>query len=193
MTKPRRCAIYARVSTDEQDESLQLTALQEFVSHREWELKTTYVDHGVSSRSVRPEFERMMKDANKRRFDVIAVWKFDRFARSTRELVFALEQFQTLGIDFVSVTQVIDTSGPMGKLVFSVLAAIAEFERELIRERVVAGMKEAQRQGKHCGRPAREFDVEKAAGLRKAGLSWRKLALATGVPMHLLRNRLALG
>jgi DNA invertase Pin-like site-specific DNA recombinase len=122
MVKSRRCAIYARVSTDEQDESLQLTALQEFVSQRGWELKATYIDHGVSSRSVRPELERMMKDAHKRRFDVVAVWKFDRFARSTRELVFALDQFQALGIDFVSVTQAIDTSGPMGKLVFSVLA-----------------------------------------------------------------------
>jgi DNA invertase Pin-like site-specific DNA recombinase len=104
MTKPMPCAIYARVSKDEQDESLQLTALQEFVSQRGWELKATYVDHGVSSRSIRPELERMMRDAHKRRFDVVAVWKFDRFARSTRELVFALEQFQTLGIDFVSVT-----------------------------------------------------------------------------------------
>jgi len=131
-----------------------------------------------------------MRDAQKRRFDVIAIWKFDRFARSTRELVFALEQFQALGIDFVSVTQSIDTSGPMGKLVFSVLAAIAEFERELIRERVVAGMKEAQRRGKHCGRPARVFDIEKAAELRQAGLSWRKLEAETGVPVHLLRTRL---
>ncbi len=192
MAKPKRCAIYARVSTDEQDESLQLTALSEFVSQRGWELKGAYVDHGVSSRSVRPELERMMRDAHKGRFDVITVWKFDRFARSTRELVFALEQFQVLGIDFVSVTQAIDTSGPMGKLVFSVLAAIAEFERELIRERVKAGMKEARRRGKHCGRPARGFDVVKAAELRQSGLSWRKLAVATGVPMHLLRTRLAL-
>jgi DNA invertase Pin-like site-specific DNA recombinase len=78
----------------------------------------------------------------------------------------------------------------MGKLVFSVLAAIAEFARELIRERVVAGMKEAQRQGKHCGRPAREFDTEKASELRQGGLSWRKLAAETGVPVHLLRARL---
>jgi DNA invertase Pin-like site-specific DNA recombinase len=191
MTKPKRCVIYARVSTEDQDESLQLTDLREFVSQRRWELKSTYVDHGVSSRSVRPELERMMRDAHKRRFDVIAVWKFDRFARSTRELVFALEQFHALGIDFVSVTQAIDTSGPMGKLVFSVLAAIAEFERELIRERVVAGIQEARRRGKHCGRPPKEFDIEKAAELRQSGLSWRKLASATGVPVHLLRARLA--
>jgi len=191
MAKPRRCAIYARVSTDEQDESLQLTALRDLVSQRGWELKAEYVDHGVSSRSVRPELERLKSDAHKRHFDVVAVWKFDRFARSTRELVFALEQFQALGIDFVSVTQSIDTSGPMGKLVFSVLAAIAEFERELIRERVKAGMKEAQRRGKHCGRPVIEFDVKKASELRQLGWSWRKLVLATGVPMHLLRARLA--
>ena len=117
--------------------------------------------------------------------------KFVRFARSTRELVFALEQFQALGIAFISVTQAVDTSGPMGKLVFSVLAAIAEFERDLIRERVIAGMTEARRQGKHCGRPAIEFNVGGAAQLRRDGMSWRKLASATGVPVHLLRTRLA--
>jgi len=191
MAKAKRVAVYARVSTDGQDESMQLTALREMVTQRGWELKAEYVDHGVSSRDVRPQLEKLMRDAHKRKFDVVAVWKFDRFARSTRELVFALEQFQALGIDFLSVTQAIDTSGPMGKLVFSVLAAIAEFERELIRERVVAGMKEAQRRGKHCGRPAKEFDIEKAVALRRAGLSWRKLASATGVPVHLLRTRLA--
>jgi DNA invertase Pin-like site-specific DNA recombinase len=193
MIKTRRCAVYARVSTDDQDESLQLTALQEFVSQRRWDLKAEYVDHGVSSRDVRPQLERLMKDAHKGKFDVVAVWKFDRFARSTRELVFALEQFQSWGIDFVSVTQSIDTSGPMGKLVFSVLAAIAEFERSLIAERVIAGMQEARRKGKHCGRPAKEFDVERAAELRRTGLSWRKLAGSTGMPIHLLRARLANG
>jgi DNA invertase Pin-like site-specific DNA recombinase len=103
-------------------------------------------------------------------------------------LVFALEQFHAMGIDFVSVTQAIDNSGPMGKLVFSVFAAIAEFERELIGERVVAGMKEVGRQGKHCGRPAKEFDVENAAELRQTGLSWRKLEAVTGVP-YISRDR----
>ena len=132
-----------------------------------------------------------MRDAQKHRFDCVAVWKFDRFARSTRELVFALEQFEALGISFVSVTQSIDTSGPMGRLVFSVLAAIAEFERDLIRERVIAGMQEAKRRGKHCGRPLIEYDVHQAEELRKAGMSWRKLSARTGVPVHLLRARLS--
>jgi DNA invertase Pin-like site-specific DNA recombinase len=190
MAKAKRVAIYARVSTDNQDESMQLTALREMVIQRGWELKAEYVDHGVSSRDVRPHLENLMRDAHKRKFDVVAVWKFDRFARSTRELVFALEQFQSWGIDFVSVTQAIDTGGPMGRLVFSVLAAIAEFERDLIRERVVAGMREARRRGKHCGRPAIEFDVASAAELRRGGLSWRRLASVTGVPVHLLRARL---
>jgi DNA invertase Pin-like site-specific DNA recombinase len=161
------------------------------VIQRCWELKEEYVDHGVSSRDVRPQLERLMKDARKHKFDVVGVWKFDRFARSTRELVFALEQFQNLGIDFVSVTQSIDTSGPMGRLVFSVLAAIAEFERDLIRERVIAGIREARKKGKHCGRPAIAFDVDSAADLRKGGLSWRKLSSATGVAVHLLRARLS--
>ena len=191
MTKPKRVAIYARVSTDEQDEGMQMTALREMAINRGWELTREYVDHGVSSRNVRPQLENLMRDASKQKFDVVAVWKFDRFARSTRELVFALEQFQAVGIDFISVTQAIDTSGPMGRLVFSVLAAIAEFERDLIRERVLAGMREAKRKGKHCGRPMIEFDVDQAAGLRRTGMSWRKLATSTGVPVHLLRARLS--
>ncbi len=191
MSKPKRVAIYARVSTDNQDEGMQLTALREMVIQRGWELTREYVDHGVSSRDVRPQLEMLMNDAQKHRFDVVAVWKFDRFARSTRELVFALEQFQSWDIAFVSVTQSIDTSGPMGRLVFSVLAAIAEFERDLIRERVIAGMREARRRGKHCGRPMIEFDVDRAVELRKGGLSWRRLASETGVPVHLLRARLS--
>ena len=191
MTKAKRAALYARVSTDDQDESMQLNELRQMVVQRGWELKGEYVDHGVSSRSVRPQLEALMRDAQKHKFDVVAVWKFDRFARSTRELVFALEQFQSWGIDFVSFTQSVDTSGSMGRLVFSVLAAIAEFERDLIRERVIAGMKEAKRRGKHCGRPMIEFNMDQAAELRKNGLSWRKLASATGVPVHLLRARLA--
>jgi DNA invertase Pin-like site-specific DNA recombinase len=191
MNKVKRVAIYARVSTDEQDEGLQLSALRELAIQRGWELKAEYIDHGVSSRNVRPQLENLMRDAQKHKFDVVAVWKFDRFARSTRELVFALEQFQSWGIDFVSVTQSIDTSGPMGRLVYAVLAAIAEFERDLIRERVVAGMREARRKAKHCGRPMIEFDVDQAAELRRAGMSWRKLATSTGVPVHLLRARLS--
>ena len=112
MNKVKRVAIYARVSSEEQDESMQLTALRELAIQRGWELKAEYIDHGVSSRNVRPQLESLMRDAQKHKFDVVAVWKFDRFARSTRELVFALEQFQSWGIDFVSVTQSIDTSGP---------------------------------------------------------------------------------
>jgi putative DNA-invertase from lambdoid prophage Rac len=179
------------VSTDEQDEGMQLTALRELASQRGWQLVAEYVDHGVSSRKVRPQLETLMRDAQKHKFDAVAVWKFDRFARSTRELVFALEQFENWGIAFVSATQGIDTSGPMGRLVFSVLAAIAEFERDLIRERVIAGMREARRKGKHCGRPMIGFDIDQAAELRRGGMSWRKMAAAMGVPVHLLRARLA--
>ena len=191
MSKIKRVALYARVSTDNQDESMQLTAMRDMISQRGWELKAEYVDHGVSSRDVRPQLEMLMKDAHKRKFDAVTVWKFDRFARSTKELVFALEQFQSLGVDFISITQAMDTSGPMGKLIFTVLASIAEFERDLIRERVIAGMRQARLQGKHCGRPMIEFDVDQAAGLRKGGMSWRRLASVTAVPVHLLRARLS--
>ena len=117
-----------------------------------------------------------MADAAKRRLDAVAVWKFDRFARSTRHLVTALEQFNALGVDFISLSESIDTSTPMGKMVFTVLAAVAELELSLIRERVVMGLERAKAQGKVLGRPRVETSEEQLLALSEQGLSSRQIA-----------------
>jgi DNA invertase Pin-like site-specific DNA recombinase len=122
-----------------------------------------------------------MADAQRRRFDVIGVWKFDRFARSVSHLLRALENFQSLGIQFVSLTEGIDTSTPAGKMVFTVLGAVAELERSLIAERVKAGMRNAKANGKHVGRPKIFVDRSQIARLRAAGVSWRAVAQQMGI------------
>ena len=155
-----RVAIYARVSTanNGQDPTMQTRELEEFCQHRGWNISGQYVDQGVSgAKDSRPELNRLMADAHLRRFDVIAVWKFDRFARSVSHLLRALEAFQALGIEFVSLSEQIDTSTPTGKMVFTILGAVAELERSLIVDRVRAGMRNARAKGKRIGRPPITF------------------------------------
>ncbi len=179
--KAKRAALYARVSDKKQDEAMQLTALREMAEARGYTI-TEYVDHAVSSRKLfRPERERLLKDARRRRIDLVMVWKFDRFARSVRELLESLEEFGSLGVDFLSYTELIDTTTTYGKLVFTVLGAVAEFERDLIRERVQAGVDEARRKGIQLGRPFEEFDLAKARDMRAKGASLRKIAEEVGV------------
>src|SRR5271168_657903 len=151
-----KIAIYARVSTKNgQDPEMQLAELREYIRNRKWKIAGEYVDKGISGASdSRPELNRLMADANRRRFDVVAVWKFDRFARSVSHLLRALETFRSLGIEFISVSESIDTSTPAGKMVFTVLGAVAELERSLIGERVKAGLRNAKAKGKKLGRPA---------------------------------------
>jgi DNA invertase Pin-like site-specific DNA recombinase len=151
-----RVAIYARVSTTNhgQDVTLQTRELAQFAQARGWRVVGSYVDEGISgSKDSRPELNRLMADAHKRRFDVVCVWRFDRFARSVSHLLRALETFKALGIDFVSFSEQMDTSTPAGKMVFTVLGAVAELERSLIVERVRAGMRNARAKGKRIGRP----------------------------------------
>src|SRR5215471_2118588 len=146
-----RAALYARVSTanNGQDPSLQTRELREYCERRGWQLAGEYVDVGISgAKEKRPELDRLMADAYKRRFDVVIVWKFDRFARSVSHLLRALETFKAPGIEFVSFSEQLDTSTPAGKLVFTVLGAVAELERSLIIERVRAGMRNAKAKGK---------------------------------------------
>jgi len=155
-----RVAIYARVSTSNngQDPSLQTRELKEYCDRRGWRLTGEYIDIGISgAKEKRPELDRLMADAHRRRFDAVVVWKFDRFARSVSHLLRALETFRALGIDFVSFSEQLDTSTPAGKLVFTVLGAVAELERSLIIERVRAGMRNAKANGKRIGRPARTY------------------------------------
>src|SRR5215467_2890045 len=136
-----RAAIYGRVSTmNGQDPTVQTRELREYCQRRGWEIVGEYVDVGISgAKEKRPELDRLLADAHRRRFDAIVVWKFDRFARSVSHLLRALETFQALGIEFVSLTEGVDTSTPAGKMVFTVLGAVAELERSLIAERAKAG------------------------------------------------------
>ena len=121
------------------------------------------------SKERRPELDRLMADAHRRRFDVVAVWKFDRFARSVSHLLRALETFRALGIEFVSLSEQIDTSTPMGKMVFTILGSVAELERSMIVERVKAGLRNARAKGKRLGRPRVVVDTFRIGRLRERG------------------------
>ena len=156
--------------------------LRQFAEARGWEIAGEYVDEGVNgSKDSRPQLDRMVADAHKRRFDVICVWRFDRFARSVSHLLRALETFKALGIDFVSFSEQMDTSTPAGKMVFTVLGAVAELERSLIVERVKAGLRNAKAKGKRLGRPQIVVDVRKVAALREQGRSWPQIAKQLGI------------
>ena len=179
-----RAAIYARVSTSNngQDPTMQTRELKEYCERRGWEIGGEYVDTGVSgSRERRPKLDRLMADAHRRRFDAVVVWKFDRFARSVSHLLRALETFKALGIEFVSLSEQMDTSTPTGKMVFTVLGAVAELERSLIAERVRAGLRNARAKGKKLGRPRKAVDCSRIASLRRSGASWEKVGEALGV------------
>ena len=137
---------------------MQTRELEEYCQRRNWGIAGTYVDRGVSgAKDSRPALNRLMADACQRRFDAVLVWKFDRFARSVSHLLRALETFHSLNIEFVSLSEQVDTSTRTGKMVFTVLGAVAELERSLIVERVKAGMRNARAKGKHIGRPPRTF------------------------------------
>jgi DNA invertase Pin-like site-specific DNA recombinase len=184
-----RTALYARVSTaNGQSPEMQLRELREYVARRGWEIAAEYVDVGISgTREKRPQLDKLLADAHRRRFDAVVVWRYDRFARSLRQLVNALEEFRALGIDFVSLREGVDTSTPNGRLVFGIFASIAEFERELIRDRVRAGLRNARAKGKRLGRPRLEVDGARVAALRRGGASWRAIAARLGVARGTVR------
>jgi DNA invertase Pin-like site-specific DNA recombinase len=189
-----RAAIYARVSTlnHGQDVNVQLRELRQFAEARGWQIAGEYIDAGVSgAKDSRPELNRLMADAHKRRFDVVCVWRFDRFARSVSHLLRALETFEALGIDFVSYSEQMDTSTPAGKMVFTVLGAVAELERSLIVERVRAGLRNARAKGKKLGRPRLVVDTAAIARLRSQGHSVREIADELGYSRSLVHKILA--
>ena len=140
------------------------------------------MDIGIGgTKEKRPELDRLMDDAHRRRFDVVVVWKFDRFARSVSHLLRALETFKAQGIEFVSLSEQLDTSTPAGKMVFTVLGAVAELERGLIVERVKAGLRNAKAKGKVLGRPKKILDTKRIATLRAKGVGWKRIAAEMGV------------
>ena len=174
-----RVASYARVSTlgKGQDAEVQLRELRQFAQARGWQIADEYTDSGVSgSKESRPELNRLLTDARRRKFDCVLVYRYDRFARSLRQLVNALEEFRSLGVDFVSLHEGVDTSTANGRLVFGIFASIAEFERELIRDRVKSGLANARAKGKRLGRPRKIVDAARIGQLRARGVSWRKIA-----------------
>ncbi len=190
-----KAALYARVSTSngQQSPEMQVRELREYCERRGWEVSGEYVDVGISgTKEKRPELNRLLADAHRRRFDAVVVWKFDRFARSVSHLLRALETFKALGIEFVSLSEQVDTSTPTGKMVFTVLGAVAELERSLIVERVKAGLRNAKAKGKKLGRPRVYLDRSRIAALRSQGLSWAKIAHQLGVGVGTL-YRMACG
>jgi DNA invertase Pin-like site-specific DNA recombinase len=169
----------------------QAVALREYAERRGFKIADEYRDEGISgSNDSRPALDRLMKDARGRKFDVVIVARFDRFARSVSHLLRALEEFDHIGIDFVSLSESIDTSTPMGKMIFTVLGAVAELERNLIKERVHMGISRARKQGKQLGRPKRIFDKVKALKLVQT-LSIREAARQLGVSRGVLERALS--
>ena len=187
----KRCAIYARVSTADQNPDMQMAELRAMAAQRKWDVIGEYVDHGISGTKVRrPELDRLQADVSRGKVDVVVVWKFDRFARSVRQLVLALEDFRTREVDFVSLRDGIDTSTPSGRFTFHVIAAVAELERELIRERTIAGVAAARKRGARLGRPRRSLDVDGAVILQAQGQSLRQIARQLGVGVATLVRRM---
>jgi DNA invertase Pin-like site-specific DNA recombinase len=188
-----RAAFYARVSTKNhhQDPEVQMRDLRAVCERKGWVLVDSYVDTGISgTKESRPELDRLMADAAAGKFDVVLVWKFDRFARSTAHLLKALDIFKTLGIDFVSTTEGIDTSTAVGKMVFTMLGAVAEMERSLTVERIRAGMRNAASKGHVPGRKCPSVDLNAARERIAAGESIRTIAPSLGVSPSLLSKRL---
>lgn len=180
----KRASLYMRVSTKGhgQTTDTQALALREYAERRGFDIIEEYRDEGISgSKDSRPALDRLMRDARARKFDVVIVARFDRFARSVSHLLRALDEFNHLGIDFVSLSESIDTSTPVGKMIFTVLGAVAELERNLIKERVHMGISRARKQGKPLGRPRVEVDALQVAGLRNRGMSWNEIASHLGI------------
>lgn len=186
----KKAALYARVSTNNgsQDTGVQLLQLRRYCAQRGWCIYKEYIDHISGAKEQRAGFQAMMADARQRKIDTVLVWKFDRFARSTKALITALEEFSTLDIDFISFSEQVDTSTPMGKAMFTMISAIAEFERSLIAERVSAGLARARERGVRIGRPRAGFDVNRALILKSEGRSWAELAKSLKVSSSTLRR-----
>lgn len=186
-----RVALYARVSTKEQNVDMQLRDLRTYCHARGYSEVFEYVDAGVSGvKDSRPELNRLMDDARKRRIDVVLCWRFDRFARSTGHLLQALDEFRGLGVQFVSFQENLDTSSPLGQALFTIVAAVAQLERDLIRERVTAGIRNARAAGRTFGRPKVVVDVKEILRLQGSGLSLRVIAQELGVGFGTVRDRL---
>ena len=199
----KRVAVYVRVSTAtkslrgddvgfDQNPEAQEQPLRDLIAQRGWVLCRVYSDRASRASERRPGLDLLMKDVRRGKFDVLVVWRFDRFASSVKQLVLALEELRDLGIDFVSHQESLDTSTPTGKVTFTIIAAMAELERSVSRERVVAGLHDAQhhgtKSGRSVGRPKVVFRRDLVPELRSQGLSWAEIARRTGGSVRTIRR-----
>lgn len=174
--KTKKCAIYLRVSTSAQTTESQKADLLTYSDRRCFDLVGVYEDVGISGAvERRPSLDRLMDDARKGKFDVVLVWRFDRFARSVKHLLLALEEFSEIGVDFVSYQESIDTTTPLGKALFTICSAVSALERDIIKSRVRAGLVNAVSKGKTLGRP-RKIDYDRVIAMRRDGMSMGKIA-----------------
>ena len=174
----KKAAIYCRVSTQDQKTEMQLMDLRKYANDRGFIVYSEYCDDGISgSIKKRPALDRLMNDSKKRKFDVVLVWRFDRFARSSQHLVEALHTFRHLDIQFISYNENIDTGSPLGEAMFTIISAMAQLERDIIRERVKAGLRNAKNKGKTLGRPKAKVDAARAKEMQDNGYSVRQIAI----------------
>lgn len=186
-----KVALYARVSTDGQDPEVQLAALRTHATARGWHIVEEFVDRGYSgAKERRPALDRMIKAAWAGQFQAVAVWRFDRFARSVKHLITALEQFRSLNVGFVSLQEQFDTSTPIGLAMFTIIGAMAQLERDIIRERVKAGLDAARARGVRLGRPVNAAQPDAVARLHAEGLSFGTIARRLHCSRSTARRRL---
>jgi DNA invertase Pin-like site-specific DNA recombinase len=179
------------VSTKDQSCELQIRDLRAYCTARGFQLVREYVDVGQSgTKDSRPELNQLMDSARKRQFDAIVVWRFDRFARSTKHLLLALEEFRSLGIQFISYQENIDTSSALGQAMFTIVSAVAQLERDIIRERVNAGISNARANGTRFGRPTVKVSCDQISQLRAQGHSLQQIAADLGIGYGTVRSRL---
>ena len=191
VNQTKRVALYARVSTLDkgQDPETQLTQLREYAQRRNFEVMGEFIDYASGTTQDRIQYKLMMAAAKKRKLDVVLVWRYDRFARSTQALVNAMKEFQSMGIDFISYQENIDTTTPTGELIFHVMASLAQFESSLISQRVKAGMARAKAQGKRISRPPLPtHQQQRIFELQKQGLSMNKISKELGIAYGTVYN-----
>lgn len=186
-----KIALYSRVSTDGQDPEVQLQALRAHAAQRGWTIVAEFVDRGYSgAKEKRPALDRMMKAAWAGKFNAVLVWRFDRFARSTKHLITALEQFRSLNINFISLQEQFDTATPIGHAMFTIIGAMAQLERDIIRERVKAGLDKARKCGVRLGRPVAPAQPDEVATLKQQGLSVPEIAKRLRCSRSTVKRRL---
>ncbi len=183
----KRVAIYVRVSTKDQSVDMQLNDLEKYSRERGLNVFKVYQDNGISgTQETRPALNELMNGAKKKKFDIVLVWRFDRFARSTKHLVNALYEFRNLGMDFISYQENIDTSSPLGEAIFTIISAMSKLERDIIAERVKGGLRKARANGKRLGRPKSEVDTDRIVEYRKQNKSIRQIAKELGLSNNLV-------